>query len=263
NPTDCSLADGSITISDLNASTDYTVTYNYLGTPVTVIQMSDASGDLLIAGLSSGVYDTIVVTEDATGCTDNLGDLELEAPTLVASIVSTNPTDCSLADGSITISDLNASTDYTVTYNYLGTPVTVMQMSDASGDLLIAGLSSGMYDTIVVTEDAKGCTDNLGQVELLCFEEQLGCFKTKLFFTPNNDGFNDVWSLELESNECQYIVYIFDKYGKLLKTLHNQSSKWDGTYRGLNMPSDDYWYRVDYKYFGENLTFVSHFTLKR
>ncbi|MFD2823060.1 LamG domain-containing protein, partial [Lacinutrix iliipiscaria] len=41
---------------------------------------------------------------------------------------SEDPTDCSLADGSITISDLNASTDYTVTYNYLGTPVTVMQM---------------------------------------------------------------------------------------------------------------------------------------
>ena len=89
------------------------------------------------------------------------------------------------------------------------------------------------------------------------------CFKVKKYFTPNNDGYNDYWFLETDSLSCNYALFIFDRYGKLLKTLSPQSNKWDGTYRGVEMPSDDYWFLVEYVKLGEQLELRSHFTLKR
>jgi len=38
-------------------------------------------------------------------------------------------------------------------------------------------------------------------------------------------------------------INIFDRYGKLLKTLNNNTS-WDGKYNGNELPSSDYWFVV-------------------
>ncbi|WP_422080547.1 T9SS type B sorting domain-containing protein [Ulvibacterium sp.] len=35
---------------------------------------------------------------------------------------------------------------------------------------------------------------------------------------------------------------------------------WDGTFRGVAMPSSDYWFRYE---LGEGRSFTGHFTLKR
>src|SRR5680860_593861 len=64
-------------------------------------------------------------------------------------------------------------------------------------------------------------------------------------------------------NKCNYTVYIHDRYGKLLTVLTPNRPNWDGEYHGRKMPSSDYWYRVDYTVGGKNLSFKSHFVLKR
>ncbi len=59
-------------------------------------------------------------------------------------------------------------------------------------------------------------------------------------------------------------IYIFDRYGKLMKQISSTGAGWDGTYNGSQMPSDDYWFTVDYA--DENgvmKQFKAHFTLKR
>jgi len=53
---------------------------------------------------------------------------------------------------------------------------------------------------------------------------------------------------------------IYDRYGKLLKTITAAHPQWDGTYDGKMLPATDYWYRVTYD-FDEFHT--GHFTLKR
>ena len=61
-------------------------------------------------------------------------------------------------------------------------------------------------------------------------------------------------------------IFIFDRLGKLLKQLSPTSEGWDGTYRGYPMPSNDYWFRVDFTEpdaARTQLTFRAHFTLKR
>jgi len=79
------------------------------------------------------------------------------------------------------------------------------------------------------------------------------------FITPNDDGDNDFFEInileEFESSE----VYIFNRYGKLLYYAINNNISWDGTFNGLRLPTSDYWYIIRI----ENQEFKGHFTLKR
>lgn len=83
------------------------------------------------------------------------------------------------------------------------------------------------------------------------------------FFTPNGDGYNDYWSVK-GVNATFYtnsIIYIFDRYGKLLKQWVPTSSEgWDGTFNGSPMPGDDYWYTIKLE---DGREAKGHFSLKR
>jgi gliding motility-associated-like protein len=58
-------------------------------------------------------------------------------------------------------------------------------------------------------------------------------------------------------------IYIFDRYGKLLKDISPNGSGWDGTYIGQPMPADDYWFTVEYSEQNSIKKYKSHFSLKR
>jgi len=84
------------------------------------------------------------------------------------------------------------------------------------------------------------------------------------FVTPNQDGFNDTWHIKNLGNiSPQAKIYIFDRYGKLLKELRPEDPGWDGIYKGNPLPSTDYWFRVNYMENGDFKEFRGHFTLKR
>jgi gliding motility-associated-like protein len=83
------------------------------------------------------------------------------------------------------------------------------------------------------------------------------------FFTPNGDGYNDYWSVK-GVNATFYsksIIYIFDRYGKLLKQwVPGTTEGWDGTFNGNPMPGDDYWYTIKLE---DGREAKGHFSLKR
>ena len=82
------------------------------------------------------------------------------------------------------------------------------------------------------------------------------------YFTPNGDGYNDNWNVKgvsAQSNGLS-IIYIFDRYGKLLKQIAATGLGWDGTFNGKAMPSDDYWYTIQFE---DGRNAKGHFTLKR
>ena len=82
------------------------------------------------------------------------------------------------------------------------------------------------------------------------------------FVTPNNDGYFDTWHITGVEQLEGTIVYIFDRYGKLLKTLTHASPGWDGTYNGNVMPTTDYWYVANVKKGSIEFQVKGHFTLK-
>ena len=82
------------------------------------------------------------------------------------------------------------------------------------------------------------------------------------YFTPNGDGYNDYWNVKGVGATFNYhsIIYIFDRYGKLLKQIGTTGLGWDGTYNGHPMPADDYWYSIQFE---DGRSAKGHFTLKR
>ncbi|SHG67764.1 choice-of-anchor L domain-containing protein [Winogradskyella jejuensis] len=108
----------------------------------------------------------------------------------------------------------------------------------------------------VYARDINGC--GIGSDTVLVIDYPL-------FFTPNGDGSNDTWNIVGIDTQPSAKIYIFDRYGKLMKQLSPTSPGWDGTYQGNKMPTDDYWFTVEYV---EPLTNElkqqrAHFTLKR
>ncbi len=85
------------------------------------------------------------------------------------------------------------------------------------------------------------------------------------FFTPNSDGFNDTWNVENDASNSISKVFIFDRYGKLLKQLNPSSGGWDGNFNGKAMMADDYWFLIEYRdaNTGEIKEFSGNFSLIR
>ena len=67
------------------------------------------------------------------------------------------------------------------------------------------------------------------------------------FFTPNGDGVHDNWNVLGVETLTNPSIFIFDRFGKLLKQLDTNSLGWDGTFNGRPLPSSDYWFRLDYE----------------
>ncbi len=81
------------------------------------------------------------------------------------------------------------------------------------------------------------------------------------FFTPNGDGYNDVWRIGNSENTPDAMVYIYDRYGRILKAMHTRTTDyWDGKVKGRELNSSDYWYMLMLK---NGKTYKGHFTLKR
>ncbi|MBS4039144.1 MAG: T9SS type B sorting domain-containing protein, partial [Flavobacteriales bacterium] len=80
---------------------------------------------------------------------------------------------------------------------------------------------------------------------------------------PNADSYNDHWNIIGLGPQHQAKIYIFDRYGKLLKQISPGSNGWDGNFLGNPLPSTDYWFKVEYLENNQNKEFKAHFTLKR
>ncbi|MEP3089358.1 MAG: T9SS type B sorting domain-containing protein [Nonlabens ulvanivorans] len=107
---------------------------------------------------------------------------------------------------------------------------------------------------VVFIQDLDGCNTVEIPIDVIGYPR---------YFTPNNDGYHDTWNIIGINNEPTTKIYIFDRYGKLLKQMNPSGIGWDGFYNGQPLPSSDYWFQVEYIENGSNKTFGGHFALKR
>jgi len=89
----------------------------------------------------------------------------------------------------------------------------------------------------VTINDRNGCGSVSDNITVVGFPK---------FFTPNGDGSNDHWHIMGVSSLEEPIVHVFDRYGKLIKQLDANSTGWDGTFNGKELPSTDYWFQLTY-----------------
>ena len=146
-----------------------------------------------------------------------------------------------------------------VTYNN-----TIIANVDNPNDLLLYQLDNNNFQGLNFFENVMpGChtvtVTDLNRCTTL--SSSIFIFDYPNFFTPNNDGYNDFWNIILDNTATK--LYIFDRYGKLLKEIDQNESGWDGTYCGNNLPATDYWFVLEYEECGVQKTFKSHFSLIR
>ena len=115
---------------------------------------------------------------------------------------------------------------------------------------LFTSVHPGIYQAIARSKDGCGLSNSY----------TLYVLDYPRFFTPNGDGYNDLWFIKDLNQLPNYTLFIYDRYGKLLKQMNQNNSGWNGLFNGQELPSDDYWF---------NLTFIDgkiitgHFSLKR
>ncbi|WP_452222982.1 choice-of-anchor L domain-containing protein [Lacinutrix chionoecetis] len=107
------------------------------------------------------------------------------------------------------------------------------------------------FHTIYV-RDKNGCGSASIEFSILGFPQ---------YFTPNGDTFNEVWKPMGTSKDfnANLELLIFNRYGKLLSQTTSLKG-WDGTLKGYNLPSDDYWYIINHP---NGKQYRGHFALVR
>ena len=218
------------------STTNYSFEWSYNGDVLT-----SETGSSLIP-LQEGTYSVIVTdisTSSVTSCTntDSTEVIESEPPVLEVSLVTQ-----AFADNHV--------------IEAIATGIGVYEYSLDGGPWQDEGtftnVASGAHE--ITARDKNGCGITTEPIFVIDYP---------LFFTPNGDGNNDTWNIPSIGSSAK--IYIFDRYGKLLKQLSPTGSGWNGTFNGNMMPNSDYWFIVEYDepLTGQRKEFKAHFTLKR
>lgn len=110
----------------------------------------------------------------------------------------------------------------------------------------------------VIMRDVPGCGSVSEKIVVVGFMNH---------FSPNGDNINDTWYVEGLSSLHNPVVSIFDRYGKLVAQLTENTGGWDGTFKGVLLPESDYWFKLSYVNQEGTRTYAkylqNHFSLKR
>jgi gliding motility-associated-like protein len=194
----------------------------------------------IIDNATSGAYD---FTPDAPQCA-----------TMKTINVTVNPSD-TLQTVAWTVTDAFTKNQIvTITATAAGNYLYQLDSGPFQTSPVFENVASGLHS--ITVEDVNGCSAPITENNILV----IGYPK---YFTPNGDTYNDTWNISTLSNQLNSRIFIFDRYGKLLKEISPKGAGWDGTYIGQPMPASDYWFTVDYEEQGTIKKFKSHFSLKR
>ncbi|WP_020215154.1 T9SS type B sorting domain-containing protein [Flavobacterium rivuli] len=108
---------------------------------------------------------------------------------------------------------------------------------------------------LVHVKDAGGC----GAV----YTVQVVVIDYPKYFTPNGDSTNEYWNIRDLRNQPNAMIYIFDRYGKLITSVKPSGTGWDGTLNGHPLPATDYWFTLFYREGATDKEFNAHFSLIR
>lgn len=155
----------------------------------------------------------------------------------------------------IIIEDFNANNKVTVETDIDGDFEYQIDGNPVQDSNVFTEVSAGAHTVSII--DKNGCGFVTEDIVVVGFDN---------YFTPNGDGVNDTWQIKGMESLQQPVVYIFDRYGKLLKQLKANES-WNGSYGGRLLPESDYWFKLIYmNTTGDRVAakhISSHFTLKR
>jgi len=221
---------GSISIGDLTNNPNYSYSWDTGESTATISVSEGGSYTLTATNNSSGIVCTNTRTVNVT----------VSAPPQITNVI---------------IEDLQKNNRITVEIDKEGEFEYWLDNGVAQNSGIFNNVASGPHT--VTVNDPGGCGSATENIVVVGFPK---------FFTPNGDGANDNWNIVGISNLQDPEVLIFDRFGKLLAQLDDQSS-WNGMLDGNPLPSTDYWFKLTYIDSQGSRTSAkyinNHFSLKR
>lgn len=148
--------------------------------------------------------------------------------------------------------DFSDPNNITITISGIGNYLYILDDGDPQESNVFENVTLG-YHTITII-DLNNCADVTKEVVVI---------DAPPFFTPNGDLQNPTWHIIGIETLPGSIVYIFDRYGKLMTQLSSSSQGWDGRYNGYNMPATDYWFLAEIQQGDIAFEVRGHFALRR
>lgn len=184
--------------------------------------------------ISTGGHYTITVTDTST----------LSNCKRTKTIIINESIIASLEENDISITDDSNNNSITISRNNLGIGDYEFALKNSKGFFIkdfqdepfFDQLKGGVYNVLV--RDKNNCGIATLEVSVVEFPK---------FFTPNNDGYNDVWNVKGGSSDfyLKSNIFIFDRHGKILSKFKINGQGWNGTYKGKLVPSNDYWFTIE------------------
>lgn len=225
-PADCGAPTGSVTgITMTSGASPYTYLWeDSFGNP---------AGSLAdLTGAAPGTY-TLIIT-DANGCSVVAGPFTITSTAGVMAAFTANPT---TGETPLTVNLTNASTGAASYIWYFG-PYANNDTSHAVNPTYII-TPLGLFDICLVAVNSAGCMDTA------CVSIDVyinSTFVIPNVFTPNDDGTNDVFTVDaigLESMDAE----IFNRWGQKEYEWHTTNGGWDGrTASGVPAPDGTYYF---------------------
>ena len=194
-------------------------TYSYTWAPI--------GGNASVSNyISFGTY-TCTIT-DINNCVKSTLVTITQPSEIQVSINNTSPSCIEVSDG---ISLLNVSGGVTP-YNII--------WSNGNTTLQNSNLNAGTYSVNII--DANSCTYT---VSTLVPNATESCFFVSNGFSPNGDGINDTWEILGINKYPGAQIIVLNRWGQEMLNTNNYSSPWDGSFKGVLLPTSDYYYIIN------------------
>ncbi|AUC15603.1 hypothetical protein BTO06_10800 [Tenacibaculum sp. SZ-18] len=213
----------------------------------------DASSTSETLNISQGGTYQVTAINTTTNCR------RTQRITVNESIIAT------LTQNDVTIVDDSANNSITInnSNNNLGIGDYEFALQDENNTIIrdfqdtpmFENLNGGVYTILVRDKNACGVAQL--DVSVLEFPK---------YFTPNNDGVNDVWVVRGASTSFypESSVHIFDRFGNPITQIEIDGQGWNGLYNGKLLPSNDYWFNIELTdRSGKKISRKGHFSLLR
>lgn len=241
--------DPDIVLSALNSpagpdivNVTWSVDYEDDGTIDAVLASGPGATQLTVTSPNSGRYYVEIETSMATIITDDILITYYGMPVL---------------DEVIILSDMSDSNNIEIVVDGDGAYEYAINGGEFQDSPIFLDVPPGVNTVIINDKNGCGTTDPIPFLVV-------GYPK---FFTPNADGVNDFWNIKGIETLVSPVIFIFDRYGKLLKQMEQNTLGWDGTYIGKPMPASDYWFKMEYSRDEQGIivakTLKNHFSLVR
>lgn len=201
------------------------------------------STTLSIQNLTNGLYVfrlTATDNENVNAFSEATVDVKTSAPPPIA--LAGRDTTLTLPDNFMSLTGSGTTTSgFIVNYEWAQTDGPITTLIGAYPNISLIDLLPGVYTFRLTVTDNFGATGT-DDLVLSVVEGKSNPVGAAIFFSPNGDTFNDVWTIKNTNMISGCPIKIFNNLGKVVYSVEDYQNDWNGTQDGQSLKDGDYYF---------------------